>query len=127
MFLTTHLDGFHNEKDSIWHGLFSLNCFNLNIYVVIERKGLTEGFVSEYCLVADRNVTSAIPVQCYSEAVPYPSEIWDDRAAPPPTPFWLIYNCMYSYVFVCVTVFVVVEASGHACIESLTEAFTESF
>jgi len=67
MFLTTHLDGFHDEKDSIWHALFSLNCFNLNIYVVIERKGLTEGFVSEYCLMVDRNVTSFIHVQCYRE------------------------------------------------------------
>lgn len=62
----THLDGCHDEKDSIWHGLFSQNCFHPNIYVVIERKGLTEGFVLEYWPVADRNVTSVIPVQCYT-------------------------------------------------------------
>lgn len=83
MFLTTHLDSCHDEKDSIWHGLFSQNCFDLNIYVVIERKGLTEGFVSEYCPVADRNVTSVISVQCYSEAVPHPSEIFDNIAGFP--------------------------------------------
>lgn len=129
MFLTTHLDSCHDEKDSIWHGLFSQNCFDLNIYVVIERKGLTEGFVSEYCPVADRNVTSVISVQCYSEAIPHPSEIWDNIAGFLPYRLHILAHIpLYVLIcFVCITVFVVVEAYGYACVESLIEAFTDPF
>lgn len=50
MLLTTHLDGCQHEKDSIWHSLFSQNYSDLNIYVVIERKELTGGFVRPYVL-----------------------------------------------------------------------------